>query len=220
MGQSFNQENIAGPSRHQNQPPPPPIIDVPGPANRPANPPLPEPDPTPNGGGSPQMGPGNYRISTQAQPRVFCDFNGSRLQDFALNDSYGRNWAFHQHQGKLVLLDFWGTWCMPCVRAIPHIKQLQTQYGQSGLEVVGIACERASGAERSRRVQEAIQRYQITYRVLLGEEYDECPVQQKFHIESYPTLVLLDSNGKTLWRGGPSGFGQLEAILKRELGSR
>jgi thiol-disulfide isomerase/thioredoxin len=163
------------------------------------------------------MGPGNYRISTQPQ-RVFCEFSSTnRLQDFALNDPYGRTWAFHQHRGQLVLLDFWGTWCMPCVRAIPHIKQLQAEYGQSGLEVVGIACERASGPERSRRVQEAITKYQINYRVLLGEEYEECPVQQKFHIESYPTLVLLDSNGKILWRGGPSGFVQLETILKREL---
>jgi thiol-disulfide isomerase/thioredoxin len=218
-GQPFNSENIAGRDREQGQrrPPPPPIIDVPGPGSGTGNSPLPEPDPTPSGSGGRPMGPEAYRISTQPQ-QSFCTFIApNRLQDFALKDPYGRTWAFSQHRGQLVLLDFWGTWCMPCVRAIPHIKQLQAEYGQSGLEVIGIACERSSGAERSQRVKEAIDRYQINYRVILGEEYEECPVQQKFHISSYPTLVLLDTNGKILWRGNPSGFAQLEAILKREL---
>ena len=220
MGQPFNSENIAGRDRDPSRPPPPPIIDLPGPGNNPNGPPLPDPDPPPAGNGNRPSGPDAYRISTQPQ-RVFCEFTGvNRLHDFALSDPYGQYWAFSQHRSQLVLLDFWGTWCGPCVRAIPHVKQLQSEYGQSGLEVVGIACEHGSQSQRSRKVKEAIERYQINYRMLLGEEFEECPVQQKFRISSYPTLVLLDSSGKILWRGGPNEFNQLEAILKRELGGR
>jgi thiol-disulfide isomerase/thioredoxin len=210
----FNGENIAG-GQDKNKEPrreAPPIINVPG-GNPPA-PPLPDPDPPPPGG----RGPGAFRVPSGPAGAAFCDFAGpNRLKNFGLHDAYGQPWEFRQAQGRLVLLDFWGTWCMPCVKAIPHLKRLHAEYGPQGLEVIGIACERGAESGRQKRVLDAIEKYQINYRVLLGEEYEECPVQQKFRIQSYPTLILLDRNGTVLWRGDANGFAQLEAILKRDL---
>jgi thiol-disulfide isomerase/thioredoxin len=207
----FSVENIAGDrDKEKDKDPrrgPPPLINVPG-----SNGPPPDPDPPPAG-----RGPGAFRVPSGSHVPS-CDFFGpNRLKNFALNDVYGQPWEFRQAQGRLVLLDFWGTWCMPCVKAIPHLKRLHAEYGPMGLEVVGIACERGAESGRQKRVLDAIDKYQINYRVLLGEEYEECPVQQKFHIQSYPTLVLLDRNGAVLWRGDANGLGQLEAILKRDL---
>jgi thiol-disulfide isomerase/thioredoxin len=207
----FNAENIAG-NREKDKNARrdgPPLINLPN--GNVSPPPLPEPDPPPTG-----RNPGAFRVPTSSAPS--CEFFGpNRLKNFALNDVYGQPWEFRQAQGKLVLIDFWGTWCMPCVKAIPHLKRLHSEYGPQGLEVIGIACERGAESGRQKRVLDAIEKYQINYRVLLGEEYEECPVQQKFRIKSYPTLVLLDHNGAILWRGDATTLPQLEAILKRDL---
>ncbi len=206
---TFNPENIADGSDQRR--PPPPIINIPGPG--PTPPPLPDPDPAPMGS---NPGPGAFRFPNQ--PRVpSCEFAGRRLVNFALNDLNGQPWEFHDHHGRLVLLDFWGTWCMPCMRAIPHLKKLQGDYGPYGLEVVGIACEKTSGSERVRKVRDVIDRQQINYRVVLGEDYEQCPVQQKFGIRAYPTLILLDSNGNILWRGDAGGLAQLEQTIQQQL---
>lgn len=206
----FNPENIAESERDPRRPPPP-IINVPGPG--PTPPPLPDPDPPPMGMNS---APGAYRFSNQ--PRVpSCDFSGRRLVNFALNDLNGQPWEFKQHHGQLVLLDFWGTWCGPCIKAIPHLKKLQGEYGPYGLEVIGIACERISGSQRVQRVRDVVDRQQINYRVILGEDFEQCPVQQKFGIRAYPTLVLLDSNGNALWRGDATGLVQLEQTIQQQL---
>ena len=204
---TFHPENIADRDLRR----PAPITNVPGPG--PTPPRLPDPDPPPSGS---SPGPGAFRYSDQ--PRVpSCEFSGRKLVNFALNDLNGRPWEFQQHHGRLVLLDFWGTWCAPCVRAIPHLKKLQTEYGAYGLEVVGIACERTSEPERTRKVREVSDRQQINYRVLLAEDFDECPVQQKFRIERYPTLVLLDATGNVLWRGSADGLAQLEQTIRQQL---
>lgn len=204
---AFNPENIA--DQRDPRRAPAPLINVPGP-NRP---PLPDPDPPPTG-----TGPGAFRFSNQ--PRVpSCEFSGRRLVNFALNDLNGQPWEFSQHHGGLVLLDFWGTWCTPCLRAIPHLKKLQGEYGPYGLEVIGIECERerSPASERSLKVRSVIERHQINYRVLLGEEFAQCPVQQKFGIRGYPTLVLLDGSGNILWRGDASGMSQLEQTIRQQL---
>jgi len=72
-------------------------------------------------------------------------------------------------QAKLVLLDFWYAGCVHCRTAIPHLKQLQAQYGPYGLEVVGIACEKAGTAqEQALRVARLCQIQQTNYRLLLA----------------------------------------------------
>ncbi len=209
---AFNGENIADRDRDRDpRNPPPPIINIPG-SNSPSGP-LPDPDPPPDGS---NRGPGAFRIPEQ--PRVpSCDFSGRRLVNFALKDVDGRPWEFSQHYGRLVLLDFWGTWCMPCLRAIPHVKRLQSEYGSHGLEVIGVACERADEPDPTRAVRRVVDRQQINYRVLLAEKYQECPVQQKFAISAYPTLILLDGAGNILWRGDAGGIRQLEATIQQHL---
>ena len=109
--------------------------------------------------------------------------------------------ALTAHSGRLVLLDFWGTWCPPCLAAITHLKILQDNYGPSGLEVIGIDYER-SGAyqDRARVVQGVRDRKKISYRLLLGGEIETCPVRTQFGVDGFPTLVLLDSNNRIIWK--------------------
>src|SRR5262249_55545565 len=156
---------------------------------------------------------------------------GNRVENFTLYDLDGRVYEFRRHHGKLVLVDFWGTWCVHCLKAVPRVRELQRNYGAHGLEVVGIACERAPRPglpdRRAELVREVVQKMRINYRVLMSDDNRTCPVQTKLQIREYPTLILLDETGTILWRGhggiderGRDQMAELESIIRRRLGVR
>jgi len=157
-------------------------------------------------------------------PVPSCVLTGRQLQDFALNDINGRPWEYRNHRGRLVLIDFWGTYCIPCLDAIPHLTDLQQRFGGYGLEVVGIAYEQGgSWQEQVQRINRVRQRLRINYTLLVGAG-SQCPVQTQFQVTSLPTLVLVDESNQIIWRheGGIDRphLNELDAILKRHHGLR
>src|SRR5262249_3610418 len=123
-------------------------------------------------------------------PVPSCVLTGRQLHNFALNDLGGHPWEYRNHHGRLVLLDFWGSWCVPCLQTIPHLTALQQRYGGYGLEVIGIAYEQnGASQEQAHRIERVRQRLRINYRLLMGGG-SQCPVQTQFQIGSLPTLVL------------------------------
>lgn len=136
-----------------------------------------------------------------------CVLVGRQLVNFALTDINGEAWELKSNRkGKLVLLDFWGTWCAPCRQTMPALKGLQTKYGAQGLEVVGIAYEQGgTPLEQAHRVNDVCQKLLINYRQLLGSG-PNCVVKTQLGVRAFPTLVLIDEQGTILWRheGRPS----------------
>jgi thiol-disulfide isomerase/thioredoxin len=127
---------------------------------------------------------------------------GDRVENFALKDAFNdAPWEFRtDRKGKLVLLDFWGSWCKPCLQTIPKLINLQTRFGNHGLEVIGIAYEKGGSVrEQSQRVNEVCKREPINYRQLLGT-YNDGDIGAKLRVTRFPTLILLDEQGKELWR--------------------
>jgi thiol-disulfide isomerase/thioredoxin len=165
--------------------------------------------------------PQSFNIPAPSPAGPTCLVANNRVQYLSLPDVDGGTWDFAQRRGRLVLLDFWGTWCGPCRQAIPGLAQLQSTYYNAGLEVVGVSCENGeSAAENARRVRDARQRIPaINYRLVLANKYGSCPVQSQFHIAQYPTMVLLDSDGTILWRGGSDRIRELEQLIRRRLGA-
>lgn len=163
---------------------------------------------------APQFGP----------PRVpSCVLTGQTCYNFALNDLTGQPWEFRQRRGRLVLVDFWGTWCIHCLQAVPSLNILQERYGPYGLEVVGIAYESGTPTEQVRKVNDVRQRTRMNYRVLLGSDRETCPVRRQFGVKAWPTMVLLDENGRIIWRG--EGFDaqharELEMVIQQRLAQR
>lgn len=151
----------------------------------------------------------------------YCRFEAGRLVDFELSDLQSRGVRFSELGGELVLLDFWGTWCGPCLRSIPKLNEIHDRYSGAGLRVVGIAYEQdETAAERLRRVQAIRSQLNMRYTVLLGDESGQCPLSDQMRVGVYPTMVLLDHTGRELWRAegaNPRELQRLEAILQKQL---
>jgi thiol-disulfide isomerase/thioredoxin len=149
---------------------------------------------------NPWQRPAAQAATSSTQP--FCRLANNRLDDFLLNDLDGQPWQFQRTpHGRLVLLDFWGTWCPHCVEAIPHLVSMQTRYHSFGLDVVGMTYElEGTPEEQARKVKGLRDRMGVNYRVLLGGDPKSCPVKTQFRIEAFPTLILLDEQGHILWR--------------------
>jgi thiol-disulfide isomerase/thioredoxin len=162
-------------------------------------------------------------MSAASAPVPSCSLTGRTLYNFALNDIEGKPWEFRKdRKGRLVLIDFWGTWCIPCQQAIPHLKDLQWRYGQFGLEVIGIAYEEGTPAQQALKVKRVAARLQTNYRLLLGSRYDsDCPVRKQFEVRKYPSLFLLDEKGQIVWQSreglGPRELQELEFEIQRRL---
>lgn len=107
---------------------------------------------------------------------------------------------------KLVLIEFWGTWCGPCVRAMPKIQALWERYKDMGVIVIAMTREKPG------EIRGFVEEHGYTMPIACD------PSQScigEFAIQGWPTSVLLDRDHKVLWRGSPSGA---EAQIEKALG--
>lgn len=149
-----------------------------------------------------------------------CDLTGKTLQNFALNDVNGQPWEFRKHPARLTLIDFWGTWCLHCLQAVPNLNVMQERYRSYGLQVVGIAYEEGSVEEQVKKVNRVRQRLAMNYQVLLGADRNKCPVKTQFRVQNFPTLFLVDSNGTIVWFSeglDAKKLKELDVIIKQQL---
>jgi thiol-disulfide isomerase/thioredoxin len=135
--------------------------------------------------------------------------------DFSFTTHENENLSNAALHGKVVLLDFWGTWCPPCRESVPVVRGLQKKYAGKMFQIVGISSD--DDEEVWRTFIQAQQMSWSEYIDLSGK------VQQAFKIDSFPTYIVLDKDGVIRYR--QSGFGEAtqadleEAInkaLKRE----
>jgi thiol-disulfide isomerase/thioredoxin len=150
---------------------------------------------------------------------------GKKLDNFALYTHDGKPWEFRKNRkGRVVLLDFWYSTCMPCLRSIPHLRDLQQNYGSFGLEVVGIAYEKGTPAQQEQRLRQVRLSQRINYTLLRGggsTGTGACPVKTQFTVQAFPTLVLIDETGQIVWRSeglDDRGLYDLTLEIRRRLG--
>lgn len=114
-------------------------------------------------------------------------------------------------EGKVVVVDFWATYCVPCLKEIPTFDHLHKQFADRGVVVLGVSMDTDGGAPL---VESFLKKHPMQYRVALGSE----KMTDQFHVNQLPTTVVFDRQGKTLRRfEGYTPADALESAVKTAL---
>jgi peroxiredoxin len=129
--------------------------------------------------------------------------------DFTLKDVAGKDVTLADYKGKVILLDFWATWCGPCKVEIPGFVEFQNQYGKDGLQVIGISVD-----DTVAQLEPFIKEYKMNYPVLQGLGRDE--VAQAFGaVLALPHTVMISRDGKVCAQHtGLTGHDVFESHIK------
>ncbi len=122
-----------------------------------------------------------------AAETVSADAERVEAPDFTLVTLKGDTISLSDYKGKVVIIDFWATWCGPCVREIPHYIELQKEYGDSGLVVIGIALDAPE------RVEKFAEARKLNYPVAIG---DKELANRYGGIKFIPTTFVIDQEGR------------------------
>ena len=126
------------------------------------------------------------------------------------DDLNGRRVSLDSLRGSITVLNFWATWCKPCVEEMPDLEQIHADFGKLGVRVVGASADEARAAGGVRRFA---RRHDITFPLLLGATTDQMTALGL--PPSLPGTVILDGEGKVARRyPGVIERGEVERVLR------
>jgi peroxiredoxin len=136
------------------------------------------------------------------------DFKPGPAPAWTLKDVDGQPVSSEQLKGKVIVLDFWATWCGPCRSEIPGYVELQKQSGPAGLAIVGVSLDRGGPAV----VKKFIADLKINYQIVMGDDR----IAEAFGgIEAIPTTFIIDRTGTVRYRKvGAMAPEEFAAVLK------
>lgn len=132
---------------------------------------------------------GNKQISPQAPKNNAVQ----QLTSLSLTDSHGQIQKLSQWQGKFLLVNFWATWCAPCVQEMPELSELQKDLSKNNIQLIGL------GIDSPSNISEFAQKYQISYPLFAaGMEGTELSRQLGNQAGGLPFTVLISPDGSLL----------------------
>ena len=138
------------------------------------------------------------------------DTGSVSLEQLELPDLNGNRQSFRQWKGKVVLVNFWATWCPPCIEEMPMFLELRNQYSSAGFEIVGIAVDEI---EKAREFGKSMQ---IDYPLMFGLD-DGMSLMASLgnRLGGLPYSVLFDRSGNPVnTKTGPYSKQELEDLIK------
>ena len=127
--------------------------------------------------------------STAQRTSVHSEKSRHQAPDFELRDASGKVVKLSDYRGKVVLLDFWATWCGPCNIEIPWFEEFQRTYRNRGFEVLGVSMD----DDGWKAITPFAAEKKINYRIVLGNDKTG---DQYGGIEALPTTFMIDRDGR------------------------
>ena len=114
--------------------------------------------------------------------------------NFSFKDITGKKVSLSEFKGKVILLDFWATWCVPCKQEIPGFIELQKKYGGRGLQIIGLSVDDSLDMAKTYATQ-----MKMNYPILLAEGKEDI-LEAYDPIPSIPVSVIIDRRGQIVSR--------------------
>jgi|ERR1044071_3211101 peroxiredoxin len=132
---------------------------------------------------------------------------GEPAPDWTLRDAEGRAHTLSEYRGRVVVLDFWATWCAPCSKVMPRIEKLHRKYGAQGVVVFGVSSwETGDPAAKMKKKN-------CTYGLLLkGEE-----IAPAYGVETLPAVCVIGADGRIVYSHPGAEHKNLEAVIEKQL---
>lgn len=131
----------------------------------------------------------------------------TQAPDFTLKDLGGKKVTLSEYRGKVVLLEFWATWCPPCRAAIPGLERLHQSYKDKGLAVLAISMDEGGSDD----IKAFVRDYGMTFTVLRVND----DVAAKYQVRSIPMTLLVNKEGRIVKRYlGLGGDDDLEKDIR------
>lgn len=100
-------------------------------------------------------------------------------------------------EGKYVLIDFWGTWCKPCIASLPKLKKIHSKYADKGLTMLSVAYD-----DSLEKVKQGISEHDLTWNNIYQNAQDtsQYVLTKLFNVHAFPTILLIDPDGEIIFR--------------------
>lgn len=109
-----------------------------------------------------------------------------------------KHFSLSKKRGQYVLLDFWGSWCKPCINLLPELVNIHSKYKNKGLQVVSVAFDNKKDIDKLKKL---IDEHELTWEHLFVEREAAHGITKDYHVQIYPTTILIDPKGKVVVRG-------------------
>ena len=142
---------------------------------------------------SPSLAKSKYVIMLNASLEILAKVQvGKQAPDFTLNDTLGKPLALSSLKGKLLLVDFWASWCGPCRAENPNVVAAYQEFSAKGFDVLGVSLDQPTA--KAKWIA-AIKKDGLTWNHVSDLKYWECEAAKLYGVKSIPSNVLLDKNG-------------------------
>lgn len=118
---------------------------------------------------------------------------GGMAPNFKLMTPEGKELSLYDLRGHIVLLDFWASWCGPCLAEVPNLKAIYEKYHGKGLEILGVSLDEKEVAWKG-----AIERKGLTWKHVSSLKGWKCPIAQRFKVTGIPRMYIIDAQGKII----------------------
>ena len=116
---------------------------------------------------------------------------GSVAPDFTLTAPDGKNVSLSDYRGKIVLLDFWASWCGPCLREVPNVKKVYDKFHDKGFEILSVSLD-----DKKDNWVNAIEKNDLSWGHVSSLKGWGCPVAKLYNVSGVPAMLLIDKEGK------------------------